>query len=98
MLKKHNLHLPDKSQVLIEQCSTRVDFMYAKDYLVIYIDGPVHDEPKTRADDRVKREALENMGYTVISFRYDEKKNWLNQCLQIKSVFGGSKTVGIMKE
>lgn len=86
MLQRNNLHLPPQSQVLIKECSTRVDFMY--EYLAIYIDGPVHDEPKTKADDKVKREALEDMGYTVISFRYDEKKNWLNQIKAVKSVFG----------
>ncbi|MCK5036645.1 MAG: DEAD/DEAH box helicase [Candidatus Sabulitectum sp.] len=85
-LEKNNLNLPDKAQVLIEQANTRVDFLY--EYLAVYIDGPVHDESRTQADDKAKREALEDMGYTVVSFRYDEKTNWMNPIRILKSVFG----------
>ena len=86
-LEKNNLILPDKAQVLIKEANTRVDFMFEQHFLAVFIDGPVHDEPKIKEDDAMKRQALEDIGYHVIAFRYNEKNSWLEQSGKMKNVF-----------
>jgi very-short-patch-repair endonuclease len=86
-LEKNNLNLPDKAQELIKEANTRVDFLYGKDFLAIFIDGPIHNEEKVKEDDAKKRQALEDIGYHVIAFRYNEKNSWLEQSGKMKNVF-----------
>ncbi len=75
-LEENNLKLPDKAQVLIKEANTRVDFLYEKDCIAVFIDGPHHDNEKVKKDDAEKRENLEEMGYEVAVFHYSEKSSW----------------------
>jgi len=88
-LEENNLKLPDKAQVLIKEANTRVDFLYEKDYIAVFIDGPHHDNEKVKRDDEEKRVALESMGYHVASFRYDEKECWIKEVDVLKGDFSG---------
>ncbi len=40
--------------------------------ICLFVDGPTHDGPHRRADDRRIREALEDRGFVVETIRYDE--------------------------
>ena len=85
-LEGRGLRLPDRAQVLIEACGTRVDFFYDDEYAVIYVDGPPHQYPERQSRDREQQDALEDAGYTVIRFDVDEY--WDDVAAAHRSVFG----------
>ncbi len=49
------------------------DFIYDGDgmSLLIFVDGPDHDKDSIKADDEVKRQHLDLMGYSYYVIRYD---------------------------
>jgi len=65
---------------------TRTDFFYAKKNAIIYIDGPAHDQSVQREKDEDLREELEDNGFMVIVFRYDD--DWDRIISKYPSVFG----------
>ena len=81
-----NLRLPSNAQTLVEECSTRPDFLYSENKIAIYVDGRHHDFPERRARDRDQIEDMENHGFTVIRFRYDH--NWDTIFEKYAFVFG----------
>jgi len=71
------LPLPDAAQKLIADGDIPIakpDFAYTKNgkAILIFVDGPDHDKDSIKEDDRVKRETLDLMGYTVFVIRHDE--------------------------
>lgn len=69
-LYTHRLRLPDKAQPMFpEQYYVQPDFMYG-DRIVVFCDGTPHDNPDVKADDKNKREVLEDAGYMVIVWHY----------------------------
>lgn len=87
-LEDHDLRLPSHAQKLIDACTARPDFLYGPDYTAVWVDGPVHDEPDQKArDDEIDR-CLEDMGYTSLRFRHDERDRWLELVRRHPSVFG----------
>jgi len=73
-LEDKNHRLPTRAQPLIERCRTRPDFIYDEEQAVVYIDGPPHDYPERRERDREQNECMEDLGYLVLRFSYQE--NW----------------------
>ena len=69
-LEQYNLRLPNVAQPLLEECHTRPDFLYEKDYVAIYIDGPKHALSDIHDRDEAIAACLEDAGYTVIRFPY----------------------------
>lgn len=49
-----------------------VDFYCASEKLVIEVDGSVHDTPEVVANDLVRDETLQDLGYKVIRIRNSE--------------------------
>lgn len=49
-----------------------VDFVCRESKLVIEVDGGYHSEPRQVADDEVRTERLQSLGYGVIRFSNDE--------------------------
>ncbi len=49
-----------------------VDFVSRKGGLVIEVDGGYHSEPRQQADDMLREQDLEKMGYHVIRFTNDD--------------------------
>jgi very-short-patch-repair endonuclease len=49
-----------------------VDFYCASERLVIEVDGAVHDTPEAIANDKVRDETLQQLGYKVIRIRNSE--------------------------
>jgi ATP-dependent helicase YprA (DUF1998 family) len=88
-LEAHNLRLPSAGQQLIPGCNTRPDFLYSDQKTVIYVDGPIHDYPDRAARDKAQEECLEDLGYRVIRFSYNEQ--WVALLERYPQVFGGLK-------
>lgn len=79
------LFLPTRSQRAIEGFSARPDFQYG-DTVLVFIDGPAHDDPGRRRTDADQEARLEAGGYVVIRFRYDS--DWEATVKSYPSVFG----------
>ncbi|QDU56729.1 DEAD/DEAH box helicase [Aeoliella mucimassa] len=80
------LRLPTHAQHLISSCSTRPDFYYNGVNTVVYIDGPVHDEPDQKAEDEAITDRLMDAGYLVIRFHH--AADWNAIFDQYADVFG----------
>ena len=62
------------------------DILVNKD-LVIEVDGPYHEEPQIRKNDRIRQRALESSGYLVYRFKNEEIINSLDYVVdKIKSI------------
>jgi len=88
-LEENNLKLPDRAQVLIKEANTRVDFLYEKDYIAVFIDGPHHDNEKVKRDDEEKRGKLEEMGFEVKTFKSCSKSDWKNRLVGLGTTQNG---------
>jgi len=86
-VKLSGYHLPDKGQPYLESYDTRPDFAYTKNQALIYIDGPHHHEANRTHEDKIIKQRLENGGFTVIRFTFDQKE-WTNIVNQYAWVFG----------
>ena len=65
-----------------------VDFYCASEKLVIEVDGSVHDTPEALANDQVRDETLQHLGYRVVRIRNSEVFEAPKQVLQkIASAF-----------
>ena len=68
-----------------------VDFVSLHDGLVIEVDGGYHSEPTQKADDEVREEVLEQMGYHVIRFTNEEVLDNTKYVIeQIEEYFNGT--------
>jgi very-short-patch-repair endonuclease len=85
-LQAGNLRLPTRAQVLIADASSRPDFLYEQDFVAIYVDGPPHDYPERQTRDASQEALLEELGWRVVRFRYDE--NWSEEVRLRPDVFG----------
>lgn len=69
-LHDHRLQLPDEAQPMFpDEYYVKPDFRYG-DRIMIFCDGTPHDRPEVKADDKAKREVLEDAGYVVLSWYY----------------------------
>src|SRR5215207_11047380 len=53
------------------------DILVNKD-LIVEVDGPYHEEPQIKKNDRIRQRALENSGYLVYRFKNEEIVNSLD--------------------
>lgn len=73
-IKDGSYSLPDKGQPYIKEFNTRPDFAYTRHQVLVYIDGPHHEQDEQKQlDERITRE-LEDNGYTVVRFDADMGK------------------------
>jgi very-short-patch-repair endonuclease len=56
-----------------------VDFYCAEAYLVIEVDGSIHDD--TRAQDMIRQEILESLGLRVLRFSNDDVLNHMHDVI-----------------
>jgi len=81
----HGLRLPDDAQRVVEEPRCRADFFYAPNVLV-FVDGPRHDDPsQQRLDERTRRNLIAR-GYRVIVLRYEQSLD--EQVRAYPEVFG----------
>jgi ATP-dependent helicase YprA (DUF1998 family)/very-short-patch-repair endonuclease len=85
-MEQRNLTLPSHAQKLIESCHTRPDFLYEKDCVAIYVDGPHHEFASRKERDVSQTECMENIGHTVI--RFDVKDDWEKIVAKHPHIFG----------
>jgi ATP-dependent helicase YprA (DUF1998 family)/very-short-patch-repair endonuclease len=86
-LNKRGMRLPSQAQYLIQSCSTRPDFYYEPEMTAIYIDGSHHDYPDRQIRDQAQTTAMEDAGYIVIRFSYED--DWEKIFKTYPSLFGG---------
>jgi len=85
-LEENNHRLPTRAQPFMEKCHTRPDFIYDEEQTVIYIDGPPHDYPERRRRDLEQTEGMEDQGYLVLRFGYQD--DWINLIAKYPDIFG----------
>ncbi len=90
LLEGHKLRLPSHAQHLIPECSVEADFFYEDRQAVVLVDGPSHDEAPRRVIDGSQVDALRDLGYDVMRFRYDEAPpdGWLAKIVKRPDIFG----------
>ena len=68
-----------------------VDFVSREGGLIIEVDGGYHSEPRQQDDDKLREEALENMGYHVLRFTNEEVLYNIEYVIdQIEKYFNGT--------
>jgi Lhr-like helicase len=85
VLERGNYRLPDEAQKSIREPRCIADFFYKLNVLV-FCDGPAHDEPHQVEKDRELRRELVARGYRVIVIRYD--KDLEEQIRKYPEIFG----------
>ena len=83
--------LPDRAQHRPErEVYAEADFYYDRDGLpgvCVFCDGPDHDQPNRKESDQREREKLADLGYRVLTVRYDSRLE--DQLVSNRDVFGG---------
>ncbi len=85
-MEQRNLTLPSHAQKLVESCHTRPDFLYEKDCVAIYVDGPHHQFASRKERDTSQAECMEDIGYTVV--RFDVRDDWDKIIVKHPHIFG----------
>ena len=70
-LYENGIKLPDEAQPKVDEMFVRPDFYY-KPNVFVFCDGTPHDNPEVKKDDTIKRAALKNAGYQVLSWYYKD--------------------------
>jgi hypothetical protein len=70
-LYENGIKLPDEAQPMVDDMFVRPDFYY-KPNVYIFCDGKPHDNQHIQNDDLIKRSALKNTGYQVLSWYYKD--------------------------
>jgi len=85
--------LPDKAQHLIPEVPVSVDFYYEDPHggpgVCVFCDGQVHDAADARKRDEEIREDLRDLGYRVVTIRYDQDLE--TQISSHEDVFGATR-------
>ncbi len=86
-IKARGYKLPDKAQEYLERHRTRPDFSYSASQVLVYIDGPHHEQPDQQQKDAEITRRLEDAGYTVVRFPAD-RETWPSLLDEYAWVFG----------
>lgn len=88
LLAAGDFRLPDEAQSVVPGLFVRTDFVAHTSHgdVAIFIDGPHHDAASARERDSANDERLEDAGWTVLRFRYDE--DWERKIRERSDVFG----------
>lgn len=63
------------------------DILLNSEFIIIEVDGSIHDEPQIQKNDRIRQRASENSGYRVYRFKNQEIINSLeNVTAKVKSI------------
>lgn len=76
-IRDMGIRLPDEAQYLVQNDGdiiAKPDFAYTKNGLavVVFVDGPKHDDDAVKHSDEEKRRVLDLMGWKVFAIRFDE--------------------------
>ena len=87
-LRAHDYRLPDDAQPLVPDALARPDFAYRLrgGDVAVFLDGPHHDAAPVVERDLRAEYRLDDLGWLVIRFRYDDE--WDKIVREYPSVFG----------
>jgi ATP-dependent helicase YprA (DUF1998 family)/very-short-patch-repair endonuclease len=82
--------LPDQAQEIVDGLYVRPDFAYRSPQadVAVFVDGPVHNDRHIAEKDDAARDKLENVGWLVLRFRYDNRAGWATTIAENRGVFG----------
>lgn len=86
-LVEHRLRLPSSAARLLQEASCRPDFLYKRDYVAIFVDGPVHDYPDMQLRDEAATSRLRTLGWSIVRFGYQD--DWSQIVATRPDIFGG---------
>ena len=74
-------------EIWYTSCNFYTPDILVNEDLIVEVDGPYHEEPQIKKNDRIRQRALENSGYPVYRFKNEEIINSLDYVVdKIKSV------------
>ena len=74
-------------EIWYTSCNFYTPDILVNEDLIVEVDGPYHEEPQIKKNDRIRQRALKNSGYPVYRFKNEEIVNSLNYVVdKIKSV------------
>ena len=74
-------------EIWYTSCNFYTPDILVNEDLIVEVDGPYHEEPQIKKNDRIRQRALENSGYPVYRFKNEEIVNSLDYVVdKIKSV------------
>ena len=90
LVHRLGLRLPSAAQRLIDPPGALPDFIYDDQHVLIFVDGPVHDDPAQARRDLDLRGQLEDLGWITLSFHHDE--DWEARLRSQPGTFGAVPT------
>ncbi len=85
-LVEHRLRLPSSAAHLVKAARCRPDFLYERDYVAVFLDGPVHDDADIQLRDEAATARLRSLGWSVVRFGYQD--NWADIAASRPEIFG----------
>jgi ATP-dependent helicase YprA (DUF1998 family) len=85
-LVQHQLRLPSCAAHLVEAAQCRPDFLYERDFVAVFLDGPVHDDTDIQIKDEAATKRLRSLGWSVVRFGYQD--NWADIAASRPEIFG----------
>jgi very-short-patch-repair endonuclease len=85
-IARRGLHLPSDAQKFITKVGTRPDFLYDKQRVAIYVDGPPHDFPDRQQRDQAITTKMEDAGFVVVRFAHTA--DWVPIIAEHPNLFG----------
>ena len=74
-------------EIWYTSCNFYTPDILVNEDLIVEVDGPYHEEPQIKKNDRIRQRVLENSGYPVYRFKNEEIVNSLDYVIdKIKSV------------
>ncbi|MCK6505650.1 DEAD/DEAH box helicase [Myxococcota bacterium] len=80
-------NLPSDAQYRFERLKVQADFYFREQQVVVFVDGPHHDDPAQQARDRQQAEALLDVGFPMV-VRFHHAADWRQVLRTYQSVFG----------
>ena len=85
-LVEHRLRLPSSAAHLVDAAQCRPDFLYERDFVAVFLDGPVHDHSDIQLKDEAATARLRSLGWSVVRFGYQD--NWAEIAKSRPEIFG----------
>lgn len=89
LLVEQGRKLPSNAGRLIAAARCRPDFLYADDFVAVFIDGPHHDGADQQAEDEAADARLRDLGWEPVRFHH--QADWTQLLDTLPSVFGAGR-------
>ncbi len=80
-------NLPSDAQYRFDKLRIQADFYYRDQQVVVFVDGPPHDDPAQKAKDSAQGDALLDAGFPMV-VRFHHAADWREVMRTFPSVFG----------